>query len=64
MFVQYRNANAAQLECDGDLIPVNSPPPPPARYPTSPQVVVRTGAGRAANGLRGPPKGGLPGQNN
>ena len=40
-----------------DLIPVNSPPPPPARYPTSPQVVVRTGAGRAANGLRGPPKG-------
>ena len=42
---------------DGDLIPVNSPPPPPARYPTSPQVVVRTGAGRAANGLRGPPKG-------
>ena len=49
---------------DGDPIPVNSPPPPPARYPTSPQVVVRTGAGRAANGLRGPPKGGLPGQNN
>ena len=49
---------------DGDPIPVNSPPPPPARYPTSPKVVVRTGAGRAANGLRGPPKGGLPGQNN
>ena len=49
---------------DGDPIPVNSPPPPPARYPTSPQVVVRTGAGRAANGLLGPPKGGLPGQNN
>ena len=36
---------------DGDPIAVNSPPPPPARYPTSLQVVVKQGAGKAANSL-------------
>ena len=47
---------------NGDPSPVYRPPPSPARYPTSPRVVVKTGAGRAAKGLQGPPEGGLPGQ--
>ena len=47
---------------NGNPSPVDRPPPSPARYPTSPRVVVKTGAGRAAKGLRGPPEGGLPGQ--
>ena len=47
---------------DGDPRPMDRPPPSPARYPTSPRVVVKTGAGRAAEGLLDPPEGGLPGQ--
>ena len=35
----------------------------PCPLPTSPQVVVKPGAGKAAKGLRGPPEGGLPGKN-